>query len=857
MPQLKSTTHMSFSHLRHRKDGQAPTKEILSLPLSLSLSSSSSTSTWTIIITFIKYLYATLVSLVSTYSFDILVPKYSTKLEQTKQINHNSKSNNSSNSNNNNNNNNNRSTSTSTSTSIVSNSINQKSTFGNERSTRHNDDGDNYSPKSDLFPSFSFNKDLAKVQAPTCVNASTTTTATKIKEDKLEDSLVPTSCSMGLTTRLLPIRNSQGELEWVFTDDDSILNNSNSNSNSSKNNHNTNYSSANTNNTSIGTTSTLQGNELDAFRIPQLDNKGKVASPEIHSNDLSPTMSNSSNETTLSQKIASIKKDQTSSPHSIDLNSEGNEDNDEDVNAAGAKSINGDKGETYPCQHCNAVFTVKGYLTRHMKKHSSEKAYKCPFHEKSTFIDDNSIEHKCHPSGGFSRRDTYKTHLKSRHFLYPKDVKTKDRPTSEGHCAMCGEYFKNAEMWCEIHVEGGECQFLPADYKGKSRIKNRLRKKLQRNETITDPELLPYASKVYEEVQEQKKMKRLAKQQRKRQSLHQKQKLHNRRYNNPTQAQGDANQDSTTKVSATSPSLLSSSTFAQQPSPPDADTPNSVSSSSIYDSSSHSPYTPQSHMSKSPLSLMYNQYARQPNQADQDQQQFTASSTNISNKKFTQATSSLPTNAISATKGTNIQTPYLFEQIATAHSDISRQAQINYNDYDDDEFCLDIDQLDSTVVNQMANGQSTQSVTLAQPVQPVQKVQMIQQQVPRQYTAYEHQQHSVSPQPINLLQHELHHHQQQFSQPTTQQYIHHHQQQYQGIDIGYAVNSSQSYSDAQFSPPPASSQQQPQQQKQHQSPQSSFMVNNVFFSQLIYQQPYQMQSAYAAAPESQPLYQFQ
>ena len=30
---------------------------------------------------------------------------------------------------------------------------------------------------------------------------------------------------------------------------------------------------------------------------------------------------------------------------------------------------------------------------------------------------------------------------------------------------MCGEHFNSAEIWCEIHVEGGECKFYPWDLK--------------------------------------------------------------------------------------------------------------------------------------------------------------------------------------------------------------------------------------------------------------------------------------------------------------------------------------------------------------------------------------------------------
>ena len=318
------------------------------------------------------------------------------------------------------------------------------------------------------------------------------TEPTSDKEDLSAECLVPTSCSMGLTTRLLPVKNAKGELEWVFAEDDSMLN---------------------------------KGTELDVFKIPQPHNHKLKQHINHNTNELSPTMSNSSNETTLSAKLEfnnSHSKEHSVSPngssHTTSSPYSGEEEEEEERNASEDHEHNfdADGEQNFPCPHCDATFKIKGYLTRHLKKHSSSKAYSCPFHKQSIYKDKNNITHKCHPTGGFSRRDTYKTHLKSRHFEYPEGIKTKNRANSEGHCSMCGEYFRSAEIWCEMHVEGGECKFLPQDYKGKSRIKNRLKKKLQRNEEITDPELLPFASKVLEEVREQKLQKRLAKKEKKR-----------------------------------------------------------------------------------------------------------------------------------------------------------------------------------------------------------------------------------------------------------------------------------------------------------------------------------------------------
>ncbi|AET37633.1 Stp1p Ecym_1404 [Eremothecium cymbalariae DBVPG len=112
--------------------------------------------------------------------------------------------------------------------------------------------------------------------------------------------------------------------------------------------------------------------------------------------------------------------------------------------------------EKYVCHYCDAEFRIRGYLTRHIKKHAVEKAYHCPF-----FNGCSPPETRCHTTGGFSRRDTYKTHLRSRHFIYPEGVKTQDRNRSPGHCAHCGKWFENTSKWIEKHIESGYCTGLP------------------------------------------------------------------------------------------------------------------------------------------------------------------------------------------------------------------------------------------------------------------------------------------------------------------------------------------------------------------------------------------------------------
>ncbi|ODQ80143.1 hypothetical protein BABINDRAFT_161125 [Babjeviella inositovora NRRL Y-12698] len=134
---------------------------------------------------------------------------------------------------------------------------------------------------------------------------------------------------------------------------------------------------------------------------------------------------------------------------------------DDDGLASGDGSASG--SDVYACQMCPAEFRVRGYLTRHMKKHSTKKAYTCPF-----FSDNARV--KCHAHGGFSRRDTYKTHLKSRHFTYPPGTKCGSRGDVSGWCGLCGKEYKDNELWVELHIETGECGGLPSGFVGKLRL---------------------------------------------------------------------------------------------------------------------------------------------------------------------------------------------------------------------------------------------------------------------------------------------------------------------------------------------------------------------------------------------------
>ncbi|KAG7195641.1 uncharacterized protein KQ657_003408 [Scheffersomyces spartinae] len=152
------------------------------------------------------------------------------------------------------------------------------------------------------------------------------------------------------------------------------------------------------------------------------------------------------------------------------------------------------KPDSYDCPHCDAKFKVKGYLTRHIKKHNSAKAFTCPFYQDDAVEGEYSPETKpnnsnmasfaprnpslpggivgtkCHPTGGFTRRDTFKTHLKALHFIYPPGTKLSERNMIEGRCAGCFQHFKNNAEWLETHIERGECQGSVRSFNGSNEV---------------------------------------------------------------------------------------------------------------------------------------------------------------------------------------------------------------------------------------------------------------------------------------------------------------------------------------------------------------------------------------------------
>lgn len=117
----------------------------------------------------------------------------------------------------------------------------------------------------------------------------------------------------------------------------------------------------------------------------------------------------------------------------------------------------GDEELKYKCDQCDSKFKVKSYLTRHRRKHNNANAFVCPFFEAEDLQDTKSGT-RCHHTGGFSRRDTYKTHLKALHFIYPPGTRSSDRTTISGRCAGCFDYFENNATWLKSHIEGNQCK---------------------------------------------------------------------------------------------------------------------------------------------------------------------------------------------------------------------------------------------------------------------------------------------------------------------------------------------------------------------------------------------------------------
>ncbi|KAJ8100713.1 hypothetical protein POJ06DRAFT_253501 [Lipomyces tetrasporus] len=105
----------------------------------------------------------------------------------------------------------------------------------------------------------------------------------------------------------------------------------------------------------------------------------------------------------------------------------------------------------HSCTICGRGFSRPNDLLRHQKSHQGDAPFCCPFH---------AADPRCHPSGGFSRCDTYKNHLKAMHFDYPVGTKKKERQGAGGKCKACLMEFENADEWVSAHVESGQCNGL-------------------------------------------------------------------------------------------------------------------------------------------------------------------------------------------------------------------------------------------------------------------------------------------------------------------------------------------------------------------------------------------------------------
>lgn len=117
------------------------------------------------------------------------------------------------------------------------------------------------------------------------------------------------------------------------------------------------------------------------------------------------------------------------------------------------------------CKYCHRGFARPNDLFRHTKCHwkeigSDRGQFKCPFKQAlATGADD----HCCHPSGIFSRCDTFKNHLKAIHFKYPAGTRKEERSKVAGTCRLCQQHFANVDDWLNNHVEKGACTFQHHD----------------------------------------------------------------------------------------------------------------------------------------------------------------------------------------------------------------------------------------------------------------------------------------------------------------------------------------------------------------------------------------------------------
>lgn len=179
------------------------------------------------------------------------------------------------------------------------------------------------------------------------------------------------------------------------------------------------------------------------------------------------------------------------------------------------------EGVNYVCHYCDASFQVRGYLSRHIKKHAIVKEFTCPYYryvsEIKSYMENNlnnsyykteenleddrkkyqSRNRVCHNHNGeFWRKDTLMIHLKKKHYSVDRNtlkllleqkkleqgpgIKGKpkvDTTKLPGTCICCNERFANADDFCNNHVLAGSCSALPNGYSLKTNLDDEEKRK--------------------------------------------------------------------------------------------------------------------------------------------------------------------------------------------------------------------------------------------------------------------------------------------------------------------------------------------------------------------------------------------
>ncbi|ANZ73768.1 BA75_00419T0 [Komagataella pastoris] len=267
-------------------------------------------------------------------------------------------------------------------------------------------------------------------------------------------------CSLTFNTKLVPFKNSNGEMEWKFVEDHESPEKSPSLMEDGLSESLSPFMADSTQDSDVhlmfGTPFLVKG-EQQQHKQEQQQQQQVQENEQEHQNhqQQQPLPSSTNSQDAIQDATSSAESSKELNIHKRNRRKR--------LSSVVTSVTN---GETYyHCSECPSKFKFRGYLTRHSKKHSQRKAYHCPFYE--------SGHGKCSLGEGFSRRDTYKVHLKAMHFKYPKGVKCADRTGMMGWCGSCGQSFQNNEIWVERHIEKGVCRGLPEGYSGRIMTRNR------------------------------------------------------------------------------------------------------------------------------------------------------------------------------------------------------------------------------------------------------------------------------------------------------------------------------------------------------------------------------------------------